>query len=59
MDAYTAVMIVEGVETPESEEQFLEAAQVLVNTGLAWVLQGSFGRLCQSLIDQGLIQAKE
>ena len=55
MDTFTAVMILEGVEPAENEEQFLEAAQLLVDTGLAWNLQGFFGRLCQSLIDQGLI----
>lgn len=58
MDAYTAVMIIEGEQDPETLEQYLEAAQVLVDTGLAWQLQGFFGRTCEELLRQGLIQPR-
>lgn len=55
MDNYTAVGIAEGFIEPESEEQFLQAWQWLVDTGLAWQLQGWFGRTAQALIDNGYI----
>lgn len=58
MDAFTAVMIIEGNQDPETIEEYLEAAQVLVDTGLAWQLQGFFGRTCEELINQGLIKPK-
>lgn len=57
MDDFTATMIVEGcwemVNTEPSEEAYLEAAQHLIDTGLAWQLQGFFGRTCAALIDAG------
>lgn len=57
MTNYNAVMIAEGVQEPESESQYLEAWQHLVNTGMAWKLQGFFGRTAQQLIDAGHIEA--
>ena len=56
MDNYMAVAIAEGFEEAESEEQVVAAWQHLVNTGLAWTLQGSFGRTAQTLIDRGIIE---
>lgn len=55
MDNFTAVGIAEGFIEPESEEQFLQAWQRLVDTGLAWQLQGWFGRTAQAMIDNGYI----
>lgn len=56
MDSYTAVGIAEGWIDADSEEQVLEAWQRLVDSGLAWQLQGCFGRTARHLIDAGLIQ---
>lgn len=55
MDNYTAVGIAEGFLEADSEEQFLEAWQYLVDTGIVWQLQGWFGRTAQALIDNGYI----
>jgi len=57
MDNYTAAMIAEGVIEPESEEQLNEAWQHLIDTGLAWQLQGWFGRCARDLIEQGICHA--
>ena len=54
IDITTAVFIAEGIEDASVEKQ-IEAWQMLVDTGLAWKLQGWFGRTAGLLIEQGLI----
>lgn len=57
MDNYTAVGIAEGFIEAESEEQQVAAWQHLIDTGLAWSLQGFFGRTASSLIEAGVCHA--
>ena len=59
MDDYEAVGIAEGFEPADSEEQVLQAWQHLVDTGLAWKLQGWFGRTARNLIEAGIIKNVE
>ena len=54
MDNYTAVGIAEGFIEGNEQEQ-VEAWQHLHDTGLAYQLQGFFGRTAQSLLAQGII----
>jgi len=56
MDMFTAVGIAEGFISAESEEQVIEAWQFLIDTGLAWKLQGWFGRTASHLIGEGICQ---
>ncbi len=56
---FDATMIAEGVQEPagdtdeEKEANYLAAWQHLIDTGLAWKLQGWFGRRAAALIDEG------
>ena len=52
MNNYDAVMIAEGVIEVDEDKQ-IEAWQHLVDTGLAWSLQGWFGRTANELIENG------
>ena len=54
MDQYRAVALCEGFETPENDADLIMAWQYLIETRLAWSLQGSFGRIAQRMIDSGL-----
>lgn len=56
MNSYRAVALAEGFEDG-SEEEVIAAWQFLVDTGLAWSLQGWFGRTAKALIDRGYINA--
>jgi len=51
---YEATMIAEGAQEAESDEQYIQAWQQLIDTGLAWSLQGFFGRTASTMIQQGL-----
>ena len=57
MSNYQAVGLAEGFIEAESEEQVIEAWQYLVDTGLAWSLQGWFGRTAAALIEEGVVNA--
>jgi len=46
-------MIINFEEQQCTIEEILELFSVLIQTGMAWSLQGSYGRLARHLIDQG------
>ena len=54
MSNIEAIDIAEGYVNAESEEQYIEAWQQLIDTGLAWSLQGWFGRTARQLIEEGV-----
>lgn len=54
MTSNRAIDLAEGFVQGTVEEQ-LEAWQYLVDTGLAWTLQGWYGRTAKALIDAGEI----
>ena len=57
MDQVSQIMAYESGEL--DEEGILALFQELVNTGLAWQLQGSYGRTAKALLEAGYIQSKE
>tara|TARA_R110001599_G_C11918788_1_gene628279 strand:+ start:162 stop:344 length:183 start_codon:yes stop_codon:yes gene_type:complete len=59
MNNYTATGIAEGFVEAKDEQEVIDAWQHLVDTGLAWSLQGSFGRTAAQLIEEGIIQKKD
>jgi len=58
MSGYVAVVdrIIAYENGDMSEEETIDLFQDLVNSGLAWQLQGHYGRLATLLINEGLIE---
>ena len=59
MNNYNAVGIAEGFIECNNEKTIIKAWQYLIDTGLAFKLQGSFGRAAVDLINQGICKKKE
>jgi len=55
MSDYEATGIAEGFIEADDEEQVIAAWQHLHDTGLAYRLQGWFGRTAQHLLQSGVI----
>ena len=55
MNPMTALDLVQGRADEHGDMTVLNAWQYLVDTGLAWTLEGAIGRQAASLIDLGLI----
>ena len=52
--AFNAVDFIMAYEDGElEEEQIIEGFQYLIDSGLAWKLQGSYGRMAIRFIDAG------
>lgn len=48
------IIAFEGGEM-QTEEEVIELFQELVDTGMAWSLQGSYGRMARDLINMGYV----
>ena len=55
MDSYRATGLAEGWIPTDDEDEIIEAWQHLHDTGLAYQLQGWFGRTAQGLLNEGII----
>lgn len=54
-DSYSAVAACEGFDGEDHDESELTSAwQFLIDTGLAWSLQGQFGRTARALLESGV-----
>ena len=58
MSRFRAIGLAEGY-FEGTEDEVIEAWQVLVDSGLAWELQGWFGRQAVRLLQAGTISAPE
>lgn len=57
MTALDAINIIE--DGTMSYQEYLDAFQCLIDSGYAWILQGSYGRIARELIQEGLCTLPE
>ena len=55
---YRAVNFWHGTEKPETDEEFFEAVQEAIDNGIAWSLEGSFGRWCMQIVEENTNKVK-
>jgi hypothetical protein len=58
MDAVNAIMLIEG-DVDATEDEIIAAFQSLIDSGVVWNLQGSYGRAAHALIEAGHCTRKE
>ena len=58
MTQYEAVGLCEGFIECDDENRIIEAWQYLIDTGLAFKLQGFFGRTAMDLIKKGVCKKR-
>ena len=56
MDTYRATGLAEGWIETEDMNEVIEAWQHLHDTGVAYQLQGWFGRTAKALLEEGIIK---
>jgi len=59
MSLASATSFILRYETEDlTEDEVIEGFQTLIDTGLAWTMQGHYGRTAASLIEAGLCHPK-
>lgn len=53
MNNAEAINVAEGVIDARTHEHYIAAWQQLIDSGLAWTLQGWFGRRAMQMIEEG------